>query len=380
MTWGLVAGRTLSPTAIDFGRGRAYTSKSHMRASALLVVLLSVRISAAEATAKPDAQLLLLEAELTQKLEERKSGAVPPDQYRLFAEKFRVDLDAALGRAPKTPLNTGRHAMILARLDESGPGQAIARLDRALGTDSGSAELLLAKGSIQLQQGDYAGALAAADEVLKGNAERGEAPDPAAVSLRQFSKGRGTPTGQKPTAAPAPPVPGAAAPDSSGRQSIQFTPREARARVEVPSVSGDSGQRASAVESGPSTVSKALGWSSRQIERGQNWGVGLIDSTLGLSPEERKIAVKGAQNGAVLVGAIGGTAATVSAIGYCAPSVPTGAPYAGCVLASGGGGLIAGGFLGGYAAGALFVLYDRAQNYYNENAPFGSAQSSSQAE
>lgn len=350
-----------------------------MRSSALLLLLLSLRTFAAEAAAKPDAQLLRLEAALTQKLEERKSGAVPPDQYRLFAGQFRVDLDAALARAPKTPLNTGRHAMILARLDESGPGQAIAGLDRALETDSGSAELLLAKGSIQLEKGDYAGALAAADAVLKGNSERGENPDPAAVSLRQFSKGRGTTTGEKPTAASPPPAPGAtAAPDSSGRQAIQFTPREVRARVEVPPISGDSGEVAAAAESGPSAVSKVLGWSSRQIERGQNWGVGLIDSTLGLSPEERKIAVKGAQNGAVLVGAIGGTAATVSAIGYCAPSVPTGAPYAGCVLASGGGGLIAGGFLGGYATGALFVLYDRAQNYYNENAPFG--QSSSKAE
>lgn len=206
----------------------------------LLVLLLSVQSFAAETATLPDAQLLRLESALTQKLEARKNGALPPDQFHLFAEKFRVELAAALAQAPKTPVNRGRHAMILSRLDENGPAQALSGLDQALETAPDSAELLIAKGSIQLQQGDYVGALASADAVLKDNAERGEDPDPAAVSLRNFSRGRSAQTTANLTAAAAPPDPGGAtATNPSGRQAIQFSRREARARVEVPSISDD---------------------------------------------------------------------------------------------------------------------------------------------
>lgn len=343
--------------------------------SALLLFFLSVLTFAAEPAAKPDAQLLRLEAALTQKLDERKSGAVPPDQYRLFAEQFRVDLDAALARAPKTPLNTGRHAMILARLDESGPSQAIAGLDRALETDSGSAELLLAKGSIQLEKGDYAGALAAADAVLKGNAERGENPDPAAVSLRQFSKGRVTPTGQRPTAAPSPPFHASAAADSSGRQEIQFTPREARARVEVPSISGGDESREAGIDRpNPGFIDRALVWTQGKIEGAQQDFVRWVGRKVGFRPGEEEAALKGSMDGAILGTGIGGVVGAVGMGLYCSPGVATGGPFAKCILAGGAGGVIVGSVAGASFGGTLAVIkkrssveFDKAQGKETES-------------
>lgn len=345
-----------------------------MRPSALLVFLLSVGTFAAETAGLPDAQLLRLETTLTQKLAERKSGVLPPDQYRLFAEKFRVELDAALARVPQTPLNRGRHAMILARLDESGPGQAIAGLDRALAVDPDSAELLIAKGSIQLQQGDYAGALAAADEVLKGNAERGEEPNPAAVSLRHFSKGRGTPTGEKLTAAPAPPAPGAAvAADPSGRQAIQFTRREARARVEVPSISGDAEAKEAGSEvPGPGYIDRAQAWTQGKIEGAQQGFVRWVGRKVGFRPGEEEAALKGSMDGAILGTGIGVVVGAVGGGLYCSPGAVTGAPYVKCILAGGAGGVIVGSSTGAVIGGTFGVIkkrtaaeYDKAQGKEN---------------
>lgn len=117
-----------------------------MRPSALLLLLLSVQIFAAETSAPlPAEQLLRLEKNLTQKLEERKQGVLPEDQYRQFVAAFRVELDEALLQSPDTPVNRGRFAMILARLDESGPRQAVAGLNRALAENPDDAALLNAK-------------------------------------------------------------------------------------------------------------------------------------------------------------------------------------------------------------------------------------------
>lgn len=301
---------------IDSAGGRAYTSKSNMRPSAfLLLAALCVRGVAAVSAATPDPGLLRLEAALTQKLGERKSGALPPDQYRLFAEKFRADLDAVLARAPESPLNRGRHALILARLDEAAPGQAIAGLDQALEANPGNGELLNAKGAIQLQQGDYAGALASADAVLKRNAERGEEPDPAAVSLRHFSKGRGAPTAGARTDPYAAASPELAAATQDGRQPVQLTQRQVRARVEIPSIAGED---AGVENENPGVVANPIAWTKGQVERAPRRVGGWVKKTIGIRPGEEQLAHTGASYGAV-TGAAFGVGLGVVAIGPCSP-------------------------------------------------------------
>lgn len=206
-----------------------------MRPSVLLLLLCVRALAGDPAAPLPDERLLHLEQALTGKLEERKSGRLPPDQYIQFATKFRVDLDKALAQSPDTSVNRGRHAIILARLDEAGPGQAVAGLDRALQDAPDSSPLLNAKGAILLQQGDYAGALASAEAVLKRNQERGEPPDPEAVAIRQFSKGRTTPVRGSPPFTGEMTTKDAFNPTrSEGRPPIQFTQKAGRTRVDVP--------------------------------------------------------------------------------------------------------------------------------------------------
>lgn len=300
-----------------------------MRPSAfLLLAALCVRGVAADSAAMPDPGLLRLEAALTQKLVERGSGALPPDQYRLFAEKFRAELDAVLARASENPVNRGRYAIILARLDESGPGQAIAGLDQELKENPGNAQLLNAKGTIQLQQGNYAGALASADAVLKRNAERGEPPDPAAVSLRHFSKGRVAPTDGARTDPDA-----ATSPDLSvagpSREAVQFTQRQARARVEIPSISGED----SGVENtNPGVLANPIAWTKGQVERAPQKVSGWVKNTVGLRPGEEQLAQTGASYGAV-TGAAFGVGLGVVAIGPCSPGgVLGGYPVYACAV------------------------------------------------
>lgn len=340
----------LTTPAIDTEGQPAYTSKSNMLPSAILLLLLSVRIFAAEPSAPlPAEQLLRLEKNLTQKLEERKQGVLQLDQYRQFAATFRGELDKALAQSPNTPVNRGRHAMILARLDESGPGQAVAGLDRALAERPHDAALLNAKGSIQLQQGDYAGALASAEAVLKKNQERGEAPDPGAVAIRQFSKGRGTAIRGAPLEA------GKTSPPDSAqnvRQSVQFTPRPRPGRVEVP--------LGSPIESfeppdDSRAGTRALSWLSEQISSGQGYAVSKLDKQFNFRPGEAEIALNGAAKGGI-VGAVGGV--VVAAIA-CAPAIFTGAPVLPCIASGAPMGILTltptGAFFGGY----LGVKLDR---------------------
>lgn len=250
--------------------------------SALLALsVLSVPGFAEEAVAPPAPQLLRLESMLTQQLDVRKQGNVSAEQYRAFVVKFRAELDEALSRAPQTAVNQGRHALILSRLDELGAGDALAGLDRALSKAPDDPALINAKGSIQLEQGDYQGALASANAVLKYNQEHGQPPDPEAVSLRQFSKDRRAPTSGSRATPAAPPNPAVAA-GQNGRAPIQFTPRPERARVEVPSFGGE----IMPVDAGPGIGDRSSAWAKTKVEQGQHKAVQTIDRILTLEPGE----------------------------------------------------------------------------------------------
>lgn len=324
--------------------------------SFLLLAALCIHGFAAEPPG-PDPQLIRLESELTRKLDDRRRGALPPDQYRVFAAQFRDELDKALAHAPPTPVNRGHHALILSRLDESGPGQALAGLDRALEAAPNDPALFNAKGSIQLQQGDYQGAFASASAILNYNQEHGQPPDTAALALYHSSRGRGTPGGGAAAAATALPAakmdpPAAAA--RNDRAPILFTPRQTRARVEIPSVIDDASS--SAV---PSAVTRVKDWTTKKIETTREAVVAWVDGKVGLRPGEESIARSGATNGAVAGAVLLGGGASVVAAGVCGPAIATTAPYVACVGAAGVGGVSAGAFLGGYSGGWSSVMYRR---------------------
>lgn len=148
----------------------------------------------------PASDLIRLERSLTEKLEAKQNGQVTPEAFSEFVGQFRVDLAATEARVRPTPANTGIHARILARLQEL--GEAMARLDQALLQEPDNSTLLNARGYVQLQQGDYSGALASANRVLKYNQEHGQPADKGALSIKYSSEGRivGTSRGQVLTA------------------------------------------------------------------------------------------------------------------------------------------------------------------------------------
>lgn len=319
-----------------------------MLPSAILALALCPAASyAAEPAEIPAPQLLTLEKTLSQKLDDRRQGLIPPDQYRQFSAQFRADLDRIAASLPQTPVNQGRRAMILSRLDDSGPGEALAGLDRALQGSPDSNELLNAKGTIQLQQNDYAGALASAERVLKYNREHGQPPDPGAVALREFSKGRGPATqgAQAPTSG-APDSDSARPSDPTGRQGIQFTPRPRRDRVEIPLTIDDQG----AGGSGPSLIGKSSAWAQNKIVDAQQNAVGWVKRKVGFEPGEEESALNWSINGAIYGAEVGSVGAVIIAGIACYPAIVTGAPYAKCLLAAGaggiGGGAVVGAFIG----------------------------------
>jgi len=322
---------------------------------------------AAEPASLPAAQLLTLERTLAQKLDERKQGLIPPDQYRQFAARFRADLDQTLAAVPQSPVNTGRHAMILARLDESGPGQALAGLNDALRALPDSAALLNAKSSIQLQQGDYTGAFASADAVLKYNQEHGQPPDPDAVALREFSKGRGAAMQSQ-----APPLTAAAgeiAPspqhvEGQSTRGFQFSARSMPSRAIVPPISNQIGEPSLEL----SLFEQSKEWVKRKAGEKIAGGVAFADRRLGLQPGEEAVAYKGAKYGGLVGFGLGAVLAGGPVIPLCSPGAVWGA--VGLPVCVGIAGTVGGGVLG--AAGAHFGGYimvqgDRFMKYVAEN-------------
>lgn len=320
--------------------------------SFLLLAALCVRGFAAEPPG-PDPQLVRLEGELTRKLDERKRGSLPPDQYRAFAAQFRDELDKALAHAPPTPVNRGRHALILSRLDESGPGQALAGLDRALAAAPNDPALINAKGSIQFQQGDYQGAFASASAILKYNQEHGQPPDADALSLYHSSKGRGTPGGAP---AAAPPVvthgqgASAAAP-SAPPPTIQFTQRPVRARMDVPlELSEEKSSEASLLSRGKAAVLRA----KESAVSGIDWTVLYVGRQLGIRSEQEETVVKDAHKGGKNLAKFGVVAGGTFGAVACSPGIATGAGYVGCVGAAGtvggAGGYVVGSYWGGLSS------------------------------
>ncbi|MEQ1919094.1 MAG: hypothetical protein ABL955_07845 [Elusimicrobiota bacterium] len=136
----------------------------------------------------PAPDIVRLEQILTDKLQAKEKGQVTAEAFAEFVAQFRADLAETVARVTPSPANTGLHARILARLQE--PGEALARLDEALQQEPNNATLLNARGYVQLQQGDFSGALASAKQVLKYNEEHGQPADKGALSLKYSSEGR----------------------------------------------------------------------------------------------------------------------------------------------------------------------------------------------
>lgn len=163
---------------------------------ALSVLIASASIAAAEPAPTPAAaientpapDLVRLEKILTDKLGAKEKGQVTPEAFAEFVVRYRADLSDAVTRVPPSPANTGLHARILARLQK--PDEALTRLDEALMQEPNNATLLNARGYVQLQQGDYAGALASANQVLKYNEDHGQPADKGALAIKFSSEGR----------------------------------------------------------------------------------------------------------------------------------------------------------------------------------------------
>lgn len=152
----------------------------------LLAILLLSRLPAA-AGETPAPELHKLETALTTKQEAKKDGSVSPEQYQAFLGEFRPELADVMARLPPNPENTAAHARILVLLGEH--AEAVASLNRALEERPSDNALRMSLGQTHLENKDYAGALAAANEVLKTDPTNKNA-----LFLRNQSLGRTAPS------------------------------------------------------------------------------------------------------------------------------------------------------------------------------------------
>lgn len=135
---------------------------------------------------KPASQLLHLERSLLQKQEERDKGALNPEAYQAFIVGFREELSSVIARLPSTPANKGLHAQILARLSERDRGQAMANLEQSLELEPDNPSLLVSKGGILYESGDYPGSAALAQQAWEASGRK----DERAWHLLKMSEGR----------------------------------------------------------------------------------------------------------------------------------------------------------------------------------------------
>lgn len=134
----------------------------------------------------PAPQLVSSERLLSEKQRARDAGILIPQQYAAFVTQFRASLEALMQRLPRTPANTGLHAQILARLDDSEREAALIGLAQALEENPNSPELLRAQGQIFYEQRDFPAAAEAARHAWESSAHK----DKAAWALLKMSEGR----------------------------------------------------------------------------------------------------------------------------------------------------------------------------------------------
>lgn len=186
-------------------------------AAAILAPAAPMTTPAAGMANEPAPELVRLEEILTDKVRAKEEGQVTPEAFAEFVVRFRADLSETGARVPPSPANTGLHARILARLRE--PGEALTRLDEALLQEPDNSTLLNARGYVQLQQGDYSGALASANQVLKYNQDHGQPADKGALALKFSSESRsaGKATAIQVLSTTAPPSRGIDGSDDAGK-------------------------------------------------------------------------------------------------------------------------------------------------------------------
>lgn len=316
---------------------------------------------AASALAAPSAELTRLQRILDQELDALRSGTLTRQEYDVFAAAFRKNLDAGLRGAPQTSENKVLHAFILSRVNDAGRGEALAILDAMEAQNPGDPTPVKTRGRILLDAGDFRNAQAAAESVLKGNADRGEPPDQEAVRLLHFSKGRSGPVPAPGAAALSPASPaGASAPRTytgpySPKSSYSAKP------ADVPAIENESPRG-----SGTSMSRRIMAYTKDKIDRTQQGTVKFIDKTFGLRSGEEGAALKGAKYGAV-VGAGLGVGVGVVAMGPCGPGAVLGVSYPVCVGAAGMAGIAVLTPSVAYLGGVATVSYDRFKKYVTEN-------------
>ena len=156
-----------------------------MRWAPLVLVLVGLLAapSAAAGDSAPAPELVRLDRKLAQVQEAEERGRAAPEAYKIFAVRFRADLEAAKAAAAPSPANTALYARILARLGEG--GEAAADLERALKRAPNAPALRAALSQVRYDERNYPAALSEADAALKLDPTNKEA-----LTLKHFSEGR----------------------------------------------------------------------------------------------------------------------------------------------------------------------------------------------
>lgn len=140
----------------------------------------------------PAPQLLHLERSLLQKQQERDKNALTSEAYQTFIAGFREELSSVMARLTSTPANKGLHAQILARLGEADRRHALANLEQALESEPDNPSLLVSKGGILYESGDYPGSTALARQAWEASGYK----DERARNLLKMAEGRVGPGGK----------------------------------------------------------------------------------------------------------------------------------------------------------------------------------------
>ncbi|MDD5302498.1 MAG: tetratricopeptide repeat protein [Elusimicrobia bacterium] len=271
----------------------------------LLAILLLTPVAPAWAGDAAAPELVKLEQKLTVEQEAKTKGSTSPEQYRAFLSDFRPALTAAMSRVPPSSENTAAHARILVMLGEH--KEAVAGLNRALKDRPGDSTLKLALGQTYLEKKDYAGALAAANEVLKQDPNNFDA-----LRIKSESVDRGAPGAGGPSITPASPVPAVA---SNAGPQIAFTVQRKRkpivADVPVMGAETPSQKDGAPLPLWPLAAPLGIGLIGYGIYRNQRttWGANEpLDKPTELTPEQiaanRRLLKAGVLAGGILLGGV----------------------------------------------------------------------------
>jgi tetratricopeptide (TPR) repeat protein len=194
------------------------------------LILLLLLAPAAVAAPAADPSFFALERELKAAREDFEKGRVAKERHEAYMAEFKPRFEAAVRNSLETPENSAARARIMAMLGEGAGAQEVLR--RTIAANPKDEGLQTSLGQVQIESGNYAGALATANKILERDPTNKNALFLKYLSEKrsQGISGSSTISGPGRTSASDSPPSGRPA----AKPAFEFTPSKPRTKTVVP--------------------------------------------------------------------------------------------------------------------------------------------------